>query len=145
MKAYGVDLVVGLAQHLDTLGLARYHPDGVYPDGPLPAVFFGQLPDKPDAAVLVNVYNDDRDRDDTTPDLYVQFRFRTPGRDPRTTTVLGDSVFEALHDRSTLTLPNGVRVLLCRRTVAAPLAADQNGRYTRPDSYRFTLNPALGG
>lgn len=142
MKAYSIDLVVGLAQHLAALNLARYNETGVYPDAGLPAAFFGALPDKPDAAVLINVYNDDRERDDTSPDLYVQFRFRTPGRNPHATQALGDSVFEALHDRSTFTLPNGVRVLLCRRHITGPIAPDQNGRYTRPDSYRFTLNPS---
>ncbi len=142
MKAYSIDLEVGLAEHLAALSLARYNADGIYTATGLPAVFFGQLPDKPDAAVLVNSYNDDRDRDDESPDLYVQFRFRTPGRNPHTTKALAESVFEALHDRSSFTLPNGVQVLLCRRHIAGPVDPDVNGRYTRPDSYTFTLNPS---
>ncbi len=142
MKAYSVDLIVGVAEHLDALGLARYESTGIYGAGVLPAVFFGELPDKPDTAVLVNIYNDDRSRDDDSPDLYVQFRFRTPGRDPRTTADLGDLVFERLHRSSNIVLPNGVRVLNCHRHITGPLAPDQNGRYTRPDSYTFTLNPS---
>lgn len=142
MKAYSVPLVVGLAMHLEAIGVARYNESGIYSPTGLPAVFFGTLPDKPDAAILINTYNDDRDRDDESPDLYVQFRFRTPGRNPHTTPSLADGVFERLHDRSNFTLPNGVNVLLCRRKIVGPTAPDQNGRYTRPDSYTLTLNPS---
>ncbi|WP_027503247.1 minor capsid protein [Rhodococcus sp. UNC363MFTsu5.1] len=142
MKAYSVDLVVGLAEHLAAAGLARYSPTGIYTGEGLPAVFFGTLPDKPDTAVLINTYNDDRERDDDSPDLYVQMRFRTAGRNPHTTPRLADDVFEHLHDRSNFTLPNGVQVLLCRRHITGPNAPDANGRYTRPDSYTLTLNPS---
>ena len=79
-----VELLEALAQHLTNLGLARYAPNGIYVGEGLPAIFFGQLPDKPDTAILLNSYNDDRTRDAATPDYYVQLRFRTAGRDPRT-------------------------------------------------------------
>lgn len=142
MRAYSIDLVVGLAQHLHALGIARYNASGIYAGSGLPVIFFGALPDKPDDAILINTYNDDRSRDDDTPDLSVQIRFRTAGRDPRSTSALADRVFEALHDTSHLTLPSGIRVLLCRRNVTAPIAPDANGRWTRPDSYMITVNPS---
>lgn len=144
MKDYGIDLDVGLALHLAALGLARYNASGAYSGSGLPAVFFGDLPDKPDAAILINGYYDDRDTvgGDDSPTLRVQLRFRTTGEHPHTTRALAESAFEAIHDRSNFVLPNGIRVLLCRRTIAGSAAKDQNRRYTRPDSYRFTLNPS---
>lgn len=130
-----------IATHLTTNGLTRYSP--TYTGTGLPAVFRGRLPDKPDAAVLINVYNEDYTRDDGSPDLYVQFRFRTPGQDTRTTNALAHSVFQLLHfttDESNEVWA-GVRVLNSRRTIAGPVELDGNNRYSRPDSYRITVNP----
>lgn len=136
-----VTFLDSLAQHLATSGLARYSATGAYTPTGLPAILFGRLPDKPDAAILLNVYNDDRTRDDWNPDYYVQFRFRTPGLDPRTTEALADSVFDLLHDVSNVAWGT-TKVLLCRRHIRGPIDPDANGRYTRPDSYTITLNPS---
>ena len=130
-----------LARRLHALGLVRYEPAGVYGAGTLPAVFFGTMPDKPDAAILISTYNDDRSRDDDTPDYYLQIRGRRAGRDPRAVDHLMDAIFEAIHDTSHETW-GSVRVLLCRRVVRAPRDPDANGRWTRPDSYRITVNPS---
>lgn len=130
-----------LAQHLDDLGLARYNPAGIYTGGGLPAVFFGAMPDTPDDALVINLYDDDRSRDDRTPDLYMQIRGRCAGRDPRDVDRLMDSIFDALHDTSHQQW-GSVRVLLCRRVVRAPRDPDANQRWTRPDSYRLTVNPS---
>lgn len=130
-----------LAQHLATLGLARYTPTGVYTGTGPPAVFFGAMPDKPDDALVINTYNDDRSRDDHNPDIYIQIRGRRTGRDPRAVDDLMDALFDALHD-ATHQQWGSVRVLQCRRTVRAPRDPDANGRWTRPDSYVITLNPS---
>ncbi|NMM84313.1 hypothetical protein B2J88_08060 [Rhodococcus sp. SRB_17] len=133
-----VELLEALAGHLDDSGLARYA--AIYSGDGLPAIYFGSLPDKPDTAILLNVYNEDRSRDDATPDYYVQIRYRTAGRDPRAVELLADAVFRHLHDQSNVAW-GGVNVLLCRRILRAPTAPDSNLRYTRPDSYRITTNP----
>ena len=135
------DLEDALAQHLADLGLARYEPNGVYSATGLPAVFFGAMPDKPDTALVINTYNDDRSRDDHNPDIYIQIRGRSAGRDPRAVDRLMDGLFDALHDTSHAQWGD-VRVLLCRRTVRAPRDPDANGRWTRPDSYLITVNPS---
>lgn len=139
-----VPFLASLAQHLASSGLARYSETGKYTNTGLPAVFFGQLPPTPDAAILINVYNQDNTRDDDSPDMYVQLRYRTPGSDPRTTENLADSVFALLHDVSN-TVWGTTRVLLCRRVIRGPIAPDATTptRYTRPDSYRVTINPTL--
>ena len=139
-----VELLEALAQHLTNLGLARYAPNGIYVGEGLPAIFFGQLPDKPDTAILLNAYNDDRSRDQGNPDYYVQLKFRAAGRDPRTVERLGDSVFRALDDRlheRSNTVWAGVNILSCIRHIPGPIAPDVNNRYTRPDSYTITTNP----
>lgn len=130
----------GLAQHLHDAGVARYNPTGIYEGEGLPAVFFGQLPDKPDTALLLNLYNVDHQRDDGSPDYYIQIRHRTTGRHPKTTEDQADAVFRLLHDTSHQVW-SSVKVLLCRRIIRAPISPDNNNRYTRPDSYRITANP----
>lgn len=130
-----------LAQRLHALGLVRYEHSGVYGTGTLPAVFFGIMPDAPNDAIVINTYNDDRSRDDDNPDLYVQIRGRSAGRDPRNVDRLMDAIFDAINDTSHETW-GSVRVLLCRRVVRAPRDPDANTRWTRPDSYCITLNPS---
>ncbi len=130
-----------LAQRLHTLGLVRYEPTGVYSSTGLPAVFFGIMPDAPSDAIVINTYNDDRSRDDDNPDYYLQIRGRRAGLDPRAIDQLMDAIYRAIHDASHQTW-GSVRVLLCRRVVRAQRAPDANGRWTRPDSYRITVNPS---
>lgn len=102
-------------------------------------VFHGRLPDKPDDAVFIGIYLDDR-HNDTSPTISFQVRGRTAGQDPRTTNTLMDNTFGLLHNISNTTWGD-TRVLLCRRTIRAPLGADTNGRYERADSYQLILNP----
>lgn len=130
----------GLAQHLADAGLARYTPDGPYPPGPLPAVFYLRHPDTPADAITIVIYDENHDRDDHNPDIYVQLRYRRAGTDPRPVDRLADAVFELLHDRSHFTLPNGIGVKLCRRKIAGMSDPDTSGRWSRPDSYMFTLD-----
>ncbi|QIS18530.1 phage tail terminator protein [Nocardia terpenica] len=134
-------LLDALARHLAALGLARYQPTDAYPSGALPAVFWNLLPPKPDDAISITIYDEAFDRDDHNPDVYVQLRWRTAGSDPRTTDDAADLAARSLHDISHLTLPGGVRVLLCRRKIRGLTTSDATGRFERADSYVFTLNP----
>lgn len=137
-------IIDSLARHLAATGLVRYDPDGDYGPGTLPAVFVGEMPATPDAAVLLNVYNDSRDRDPdrANPDVWVQVRCRTPGRDPRVTDDLADAIFDVLDDKTRYVMPGGVNVARSIREVTADSEPDGNGRYSRPDSYKFHLNPS---
>ncbi|MBF6460154.1 hypothetical protein IU433_14025 [Nocardia puris] len=133
------------ARHLDAAGLARYIPIGAYPPGTLPAITFTLLPPEPDAAVALTVYDEVLDRDDHNPDIFVQLRWRTGGTDPRTTDAVADAATRHLHDARHVRLPDGPRILLCRRRIRGVTAPDSNGRYERADSFVFTLNPAASG
>ncbi|MGW1740451.1 phage tail terminator protein [Nocardia sp. NPDC001965] len=140
-----VGFLESLARYLDASGVARYVPAGAYTPGELAAVTFALLPTKPDTAVALTVYDESFQRDDHNPDVYVQFRWRAAGTDPRVVDRAADSATRLLHDASRFQLPGGPRVLLCRRRIRGLTTPDSNGRYERPDSYLFTLNPAPGG
>ncbi|WP_067566140.1 minor capsid protein [Nocardia acidivorans] len=133
--------VDALARYLDSAGLVRYQLVGAYAEGDIPATFFNLLPAKPEAALAITVYDELFDRDDHNPDVYVQLRWRLPGRDPRSVDRIADDANAILHDKTHLTFPGGVRVLLCRRKVRGLTTPDSNGRFERADSYVFTLNP----
>lgn len=138
-----VALFVGIAQHLADHGLVRYAPTGIYPPaGPTdpPAAYYRQRPDTPADAVTITVYDENYDRDDGNPDVYVQLHYRRAGTDPRIVDQYAETVRETLHDRSRFTLPNGIGVKLCRRKIAGMSDPDTSGRWSRPDSYVFTLD-----
>lgn len=134
------ELVVGLAQHLDAIGLARYSETGAYGAGSLPAIFFGGFPDTPGRALTIRQYDQSNARDNANADHYVQIRSRCESTDPLGADVMADALFDALHDRSHFTLPNGVGVKLCTRKIRGVADPDIGGRYSRPDSYIFTLD-----
>ncbi|MBH0778821.1 phage tail terminator protein [Nocardia bovistercoris] len=139
------EFVEALARYLDASGLARYVASGAYPPGDACAVTFAGLPTSPDAAVALTVYDEQYGRDDHNPDVFVQMRWRTAGTDPRTTDSVADAARRLLHDATHVQLPDGPRVLLCRRRIRGGTTPDSNSRYERADSYVFTLNPAPGG
>lgn len=143
------DLVAALGQRLADLGLAQYSPGGTYTEDPArPAFAWNELPAQPDTAVSASIYNDARDRDEHNPDVYVRLRWRAAGEDPTAVDDHADAAFHALnmpeHQASPQTWPGGVRVLDVRRVGRAQPVADANGRWTRADSYRITLNPPGG-
>lgn len=134
----------GFARWLDEQGIAVYHPDGLYPtDTVLPAVTIGDLPDTPNAALGLTVYDENTDRGGRgTPDIYIQAKFRLPGLDPRPVDKAADQLADLLHDQTHITFPGGVRVLHAYRQVRGLAWKDDSGkRRERPDSYRLTLNP----
>ena len=136
------ELVTDLAAHLATNDVGEWSESGVYPTGTTMPIYVGIIPDEARTGIGVQVYADDRDRDDATPDIRVQIRIRGDA-DPRPTGVgptTADQIFALLHDQTT-NLNNRTRVLLCRRHLRAPEERDESGRWTRADSYTFTLNP----
>lgn len=136
-------ITTDLAAHLAANGVGTWSANGVYPKGTIMPIYVGVLPDEAETGIGIQTYADDRDRDDATPDIYVQIRIRGT-RDPRPSGVgpaTADRIFTLLHDSSNLTLNNRTRVLLCRRSLRAPEERDEAARWTRADSYTFTLNP----
>lgn len=139
------ELEAALAGRIADSGLARYQATGAYPPSDVPAIFFGTMPDKPNAAILINVYNDDRDRDPHNPIYLVQLRFRSNTGDRRATEQLANAAFDDLDDlvnERSNSQWGTVRVLHCHRHLRAPAAPDANGRWSRPDSYTIRTNPS---
>lgn len=133
-------LVTDLAQHIANNGLGQWHPQGIYRNYAPPAIYLGRIPDEAGNSIALNVYADDRTRDDNTPDIRVQIRVRGT-KDPRVTNQIADDLFQLLHDQSHYQLDNGTKVLLSRRHLRSSEDPDANGRWHRADSYIFTVNP----
>lgn len=134
------DVRDAIATYLDGQGLATYEPEGAYPTGlDLPAVFFGAMPEAPDLAVTVNVYDWQTIRDKANPDVYVQMRWRGDG-DLRTVDRPADEAY-GLFDEAEHYAMGAVRVLQSIRKVTTSPGLDSNGRYERFESYRFTIHP----
>ncbi|MBV6758356.1 minor capsid protein [Rhodococcus opacus] len=134
------DVREAIAAYLDAHGIAKYEPDDAYPDDlELPAVFFGAMPEAPDRAVTVNVYDWVTTRDKANPDVFVQLRFRGTA-DMAAADLPADQAF-ALLDEAEHYAMGDVRVLQSIRRVTTSAALDTNGRYERPESYRFTIHP----
>lgn len=132
-------IIDALATHLADEGVAAYSPTGAYADGGLPVVVFGRMPATPDTVIVLNTYNEQTQRaGKAAPDVFVQVRCRTAGRDPRTTEQLSDTIYRLIDRPHQQWGPVTVRD--CNRVVYAPIGADENGRYERADSYRAHIN-----
>lgn len=137
------ELVTDLAAHLAAEGVGEWSDSGKYPKGTIMPIYVGIIPDNAGTGIGLQVYADDRSRDDGSPDIRVQVRVRgdqnplPAGIGPAT----ADRIFTLLHDKQHLTLNNRTAVLLCRRHLRAPEERDDTGRWTRADSYTFTTNP----
>ncbi len=132
-----------LAQHMHDLDVATFQPDGVYAATVTrPAVYFGQLHDKPDTAVSINHYWTDPDTFTVSgsPLMRVQLRWRGD-KDPRTVHTLADHAFERLHTQTPGPWPGGLHPQWVQRILVAPIEPDSNGRWMRCDSYEIRLNP----
>ncbi|WP_207842606.1 hypothetical protein [Williamsia soli] len=142
------ELIDSLAQRLANRGLVRYNPTVPYgaDDPTLPAFIDGNLPPDPDTAVAVKVLTDRRDRDEYNPDIDIRLRFRTAvNRVGPSVGDYADAVFMHLHvpdhQYRPQVWPGGIRVIDVRRVLRGQSAQDTNGRSTRADDYRLTLNP----
>lgn len=101
------DLIDGLLQHLDSLGLVTYDPTGVTGDG-----FAEVQPAQPDSIVTLTLYGGapiDSLLPYDTPSLQV----RTRGdADPRTSRVRAQAIYEELNGLGPITLADGSYLLL---------------------------------
>lgn len=127
--------------------LAKYlHSEGLVQDvdaeqlpGTLPALFLGDLPSGPDAAVSLLTAAEDRTEDDVNPWLTIVVVMRSAPWDIAGLRRTAEGVFQRLHDRTHYALTAGQRVLVSRRISRGPEIHDQNRRWQRADTYRLRL------
>ncbi|MFD6416006.1 minor capsid protein [Streptomyces sp. NPDC060194] len=125
------DLVVGIAELLDTEGIGVYDPDQPLPLGAT-AIVIGPVPPEPAAVIGLTPYpvaDDDTDQAITG----VQARFRA---DAGTLAVLtlADEVFRVLHARRHY-VAGGVSVALSWRNSQAWIGQDTRGRQELTANY----------
>ena len=98
-------------------------------------VYYGAIPDSPDMAVGVRVYEADDDNLRFTRARRVQVRFRGAPDNPAGADDLADTARDALDGLSRVGGMSGVS-----RLYMAPLGADTNGRQERTDNYLVILD-----
>lgn len=127
------ELTVRLSQIVGALPLFAWRPDGPAYTAAEIGVFYGTIPDAPDRAVGIRVYSPIDE-----PDLLarrVQLYIRGGRRQPFGADRIAGVLFSVLHDRL-----RGDGIASIRRTSAAPLGADANGREERTENYLITLD-----
>jgi hypothetical protein len=142
VTGWTTNLLIGLAERLDTAGIVRWQATGAYTAGGLPPVFLRALGDAPDIAVALAAYGDPENEDAGLSDVVQAVQIRTRGdRDPVTVDDLADQIWDELHGAAMLrlgTAPNVVATTLIRRRSTAALGVDAAGRYERVDNYYIT-------
>lgn len=136
------DFLPDLANELDVSGIGQFNIKGTYTKFTPPAVYFGTIPDEAGYSIAVNQYGQRTvlDRTTSTPALLVQFRARGD-KHPLSPAKILDRIYQHFHDNTHFTLDNSTTVLHCARHLRGPEEQDTQGRWTRADSYTFTLNP----
>lgn len=135
-------ILAAIAGRLADAGVVTWTTTGEYPDpAPLPVATYGVLPDRPDQAVAINLYNRDPDPNTTqwNPRVWFQLRYRADSYSA--VLALAETGFRALHTDFPATWPGSVNTLGCWRDLTAPPEQDLNGRWMRADSYQLRLNP----
>lgn len=136
------DFLPDLAQHLAGLKIGQFRVGGKYTTFTPPAIYFGAIPDEAGFSIAINQYDHitNLGRSTSTPALKVQFRARG-NQHPHSPGQILDRIYQALHELSHFELDNSTTVLHCTRHLRGPEEKDTQGRWTRADSYTFTLNP----
>ena len=134
---FTAQLLTGLAEHLDTHGVARWRPTTAYLASET-AIVLGGLTPAPDRQIALTPYleHDHASIDDSL--VAVQMRLRgTPGS-LTSCTDLADAVFDLLHGATNLLL-GGITVTQVLRKSTAPLGVDENDRHEWSENYHLTL------
>lgn len=138
-------LLEGVAYWLDQLGLAHYDSAGVGYDGSAtqPVVFLQQNFDEPSSAITLWCYYSDRDVENPNVGTWrIQISCRVVLNSPSLAAdALADLVYDRIHARSHVRLPNGTQLLLCKQVVRGLAELDASGRFYRADSYELLTNP----
>src|SRR5690606_27530585 len=127
------DLTIRLCEIVGRIPSFAWRPYGpAYTESEI-GIHYGKIPDAPDRAVGIRVYNPIDD-----PDLLsrrVQLHIRGGRRQPFGADRIAGVLFAVLHER-----PRGDGFASILRTSAAPLGADDNGREERTENYLITLD-----
>lgn len=124
----------GLAEYLAANGVGTWRESSPYlPDEK--AITLRDLPDAPDTALAVEVY--DISDDVVLPDQEVRVQLLARGRGDAADD-MADTAFGVLHGAHHF-MAGTVKVGSARRISSAPLGADDNGREERADSYALVL------
>lgn len=135
-------ILAPLGEHLAEVAGCTWSMNANYrANDPWP-IFVGRIPasDVFGNAIAINIYRDDRSRDNSSPDVFVQIRIRG-SINPFVAAEKAEQIFQLLHDKTRYRLANQTPVLLSQRVVTAPQDPDENQRWHSVDSYQFTLNP----
>ncbi|MGP6175440.1 phage tail terminator protein [Corynebacterium sp. A21] len=136
-------ILAPLGEHLAAVAGCSWSTNANYRSTDPWPIFVGRIPpsDQIKNAIAINIYRDDRSRDNASPDVFVQIRIRGTVN-PFVAAEKAEQLFQLLHDKTHFHLANRTRVLLCQRVVTVAQDPDENGRSHSVDSYQFTLNPS---
>lgn len=135
------DIVTGLAQLLNDLGLAVYKPAGGYAATDV-AVVFGELPTSPDTAVGITLYGSTDEVKENLSRYRVQLWTRGAANNSLGASSIASPIFDALQGREGFQL-GSVYVVQMFRTSLMPMGMDANKRYERSDNYVLDVNTPL--
>lgn len=135
------DVLTGLAQLLNDLGLATYKPAGGYLSTDV-AVVFGELPTAPDTAVGLTLYGSTDEVKENLSHLRVQVWTRGAANNSLGASAIASPIFDALQGREGFDL-GSVHVIQMYRTSMMPMGVDASKRYERSDNYVLDVNTPL--
>lgn len=133
------DLLSGVAAHLAAGGIGTWKPSGAYLPTDLNPIFVTAVPATPDRVIVLTPYtvSDDASMSDSVQGMQVRLRGT---KDPRTVQDIDDRIFDRLHGAHGVTLPGGMRLVMCERRSGTPLGTDGNGRHERTSNYHLTVH-----
>jgi len=132
------DLLTGVAAYLASGGVGTWKPSGAYLPADVRPIVITSVPSSPDEVIVLTPYvvSDSYSMSDSVQGLQVRTR---GSRDPRTVQDVDDDVFDRLHGAHGVTLPGGLRLVMCERRSGTPLGTDGNGRHERTSNYALTV------
>lgn len=134
------DLLTGLASLLAAKGVGTWRATAPYLTTDPTPILVSLSPSSHDQVLTLADYavSDDPILNDTV--TGIQVRSRGLPNDPASCRALEDAVFDVLHGLRGVTLPGGVRVVLCERRSSTPTGVDDNRRHERVSNYYVTTN-----
>lgn len=134
------DLLDGLARYLNERGLVTYDPTAATGD-----CFVERLPDSPDEAVVLTLYDGGSEPDSLLPydEPRVQVRVRGTA-DPRVSRRRCTAIRSALHGLGPVFLPDGTNLILsvCLQSTAVSMGMDENRRQEHICNFRIQIRRA---
>ncbi|MFD8027813.1 minor capsid protein [Streptomyces sp. NPDC059717] len=129
-----MDLLDGIARHLDGKGLLSYQPSTPGGDA-----FLESMPSTPDEAIALTLYGGpepDSLLGYDEPNLQVRGRGTS---DPRVSRRRVQAIYKELHGLGPIVLPDGTSLILCVATQpgAASIGIDERGRHEHVCNFRL--------